>query len=522
VVQYTDTSEPGTSVITDWLWDFGDSETDTVQNPQHTYANPGKYDVTLTVTTKDGIDTLVETAFIVVTGTYPPTASFTATPTTGTVTTGTAPLQVTFTDTSKPGTSPITAWAWDFGDGTTATTQSPTHIYDRFGVYTVSLTVTTKDGVNTKTSANLVTATSNLLTYGGAAADWAKAVAVLPDGGFALAGATQSQGAGGQDMVLVRTDASATLQWTKTFGGGGDDAANAMAVSSDGGFVLAGSSVQEDGDQRIFVVKTDADGNRVWSRLLGPGNADAAQAVIETSDGGFLVAGSTADNAQDLPDAYLVKLDASGNPRWSQVWADAGSGVWNAVAETASGGYVLAGGLSGAMALVATDASGKESWRKTYTPGADAAAAALTPSLEGGWILAGSCLSYQGPSAICVVRTDDTGNALWTRTYGGPGDNRGYAVLETPMRDIVVAGATDSVGAGLFDMYLLQLDTTGKVLATNTYGGARSDRAYALAPLSDGFAIAGETESLGEGGADMALVITGADGTAITYPQISR
>jgi PKD repeat protein len=153
-VQFVDTSASGSSVITEWLWEFGDDTTSTDRNPSHVYDTAGSYSVTLTVITADGSDEEFKSNLIAVasgSGTAP-TAAFSATPLSGN-----APLTVQFTDESTPGTSPITTWAWDFGDGTTSEGSSPSHIYSAAGSYTVVLTVTTLDGVDSETKADLIT-----------------------------------------------------------------------------------------------------------------------------------------------------------------------------------------------------------------------------------------------------------------------------------------------------------------------------------------------------------------------------
>ncbi len=145
-VTFTDLSTAGSKPITDWLWDFGDTTTSAAANPTHTYAGPGTYTVALSVETEDGDDTQIKTAYIVVSP-VAPTAEFSGTPTSGDT-----PLEVTFTDESTAGTSPITTYLWDFGDGTTTSIETdPTHTYAGAGDYTVVLTVTTADGTDTET-----------------------------------------------------------------------------------------------------------------------------------------------------------------------------------------------------------------------------------------------------------------------------------------------------------------------------------------------------------------------------------
>ncbi|HOV74488.1 MAG TPA: PKD domain-containing protein [Candidatus Hydrogenedentes bacterium] len=143
-VAFADLSLPGTASPLSWLWDFGDGATSTQQNPEHTYTRGGTYTVSLTVTTPAGSHTLTRAAHIVVDG--GPTADFSAAPASGS-----PPLSVQFTDASVAGRSPITSWAWDFGDGANSTAQSPSHTYTIAGVQTVTLTVDSATGSSTKT-----------------------------------------------------------------------------------------------------------------------------------------------------------------------------------------------------------------------------------------------------------------------------------------------------------------------------------------------------------------------------------
>ncbi len=148
-VSFLDASTAGATPISGRQWNFGDATTSGETNPVHTYTQPGIYTVSLLVQSAVGSDIHIETAFIEVVST--PDADFSATPTQGE-----SPLTVTFSDTSLPGTSPITAWLWDFGDGTTSDAQNPTRIYTNVGTYTVKLTVTTTEGSDTQTRIDYV------------------------------------------------------------------------------------------------------------------------------------------------------------------------------------------------------------------------------------------------------------------------------------------------------------------------------------------------------------------------------
>ncbi len=149
-VNFTDMSDPGSSEIIDWQWNFGDrTPTSAEQNPVHIYDAPGLYTVSLTVTTSVGSDTMEKVQYVNVAGN--PVADFESN-----FAPGTAPLSVTFTDASDAGTAAITGWTWDFGDGGMSMEQNPTYVYATPGIYTVSLMIETEVGSDTVTRQNLI------------------------------------------------------------------------------------------------------------------------------------------------------------------------------------------------------------------------------------------------------------------------------------------------------------------------------------------------------------------------------
>src|SRR6267378_41202 len=152
-VDFQDLSASGSSAITSWLWSFGDGTASTARNPSHLYASPGRYTVSLAVTTAVGYNTMRQADYIVVSDTnvIPPTARFSGTPRGGP-----APLVVQFTDESTSGSSPIASRTWSFGDGATSTAQSPSHTYTAPGSYTVSLIVRSSSGSDTLAQASYI------------------------------------------------------------------------------------------------------------------------------------------------------------------------------------------------------------------------------------------------------------------------------------------------------------------------------------------------------------------------------
>ena len=150
-------------------------------------------------------------------------------------------------------------------------------------------------------------------TYGGIDNDLSYALVENSDGGYALAGTTYSFGADANDFCLVKTDASGNLQWNKTYGGTEGEWAYALVENSDGGYALAGFTYSLGaGEGDFWLIKTDASGNLQWNKTYGGTEVDAASSLVETSDGGYALAGITGSFSFGANDFWLVKTDEHG------------------------------------------------------------------------------------------------------------------------------------------------------------------------------------------------------------------
>jgi outer membrane protein assembly factor BamB len=150
-------------------------------------------------------------------------------------------------------------------------------------------------------------------TIGGADREFASAVTPGGDGGYILAGATRSFGAGGFDMYAVKIDAAGDSVWAETYGGGGDDYAWAIAPALDGGYVLAGETDSFGAGQNdVYLVKIDASGQLLWERTFGGALSDVSYSIAPLANGGFIVAGWTKSSGAGSGDIYLIKVDDQG------------------------------------------------------------------------------------------------------------------------------------------------------------------------------------------------------------------
>jgi hypothetical protein len=352
-------------------------------------------------------------------------------------------------------------------------------------------------------------------TYGGSSDDKAMSVEQTTDGGYIAAGLTYSFGAGSADLYLVKMDAFGDTLWTRVYGGVGFDYALGIQETDDGGYVVAaGTSSFGAGDMDFYLIKTDASGDTLWCRTYGGSDPDVAFSVDQTIDGGYIFAGySMSFGAGDM-DFYLIKTDASGDSLWSRTYGGSGSDWGLSVQQTADGGYIVAGRTdsfgagSNDLYLVKADAAGDTLWTRTYGATGSENAYSVQQTTDEGYIVGGLTNSFgSGGFDFFLVKTDVSGDTVWTTTYGGSNDDFGTSVWETTDGGYILAGYTNSFGAGGQDFYLVKTDEDGQALWTRTYGGGQDDAAYSIQQTPDeGYIVAGLTYSSGAGEADFYLV----------------
>jgi hypothetical protein len=323
-------------------------------------------------------------------------------------------------------------------------------------------------------------------TYGGIDYDFGYHVQQVADSGYIIVGSTRSFGAGGEDVYLIKTDAKGNTLWTKTFGGSSDDWGYCVQQTSDTGYIIVGYTDSFGaGPSDVYLIKTDADGDTLWTRTYGGSNHDGGLFVQQTSDGGYIITGLSRSFNVGLTfpvnDVYLVKTDAKGNILWSRTYGSARDDMGSCVQQTTDGGYIIAGYTwpSGApdtdVYLVKTNAKGDTLWTRNYGILLDMHTESdqgysVQQTSDGGYIIAGqkyhSVLSgntlYTFP-AVYLIKTDSTGDTLWTRTYGGKNMDVGKSIYQTSDRGYIVVGWTESFGSGGRDVYLIKTDELGNV-----------------------------------------------------------
>lgn len=317
-------------------------------------------------------------------------------------------------------------------------------------------------------------------TYGGSLDDIGMGVQQTSDGGYIITGATKSYGAGNNDVFLLKTDTSGDSLWMKTYGGVNGDGCWSVEHMPDGGyFMAAGTESFGAGDADIWLIRTDANGDTLWTKTYGGSGNDAnwpeedewtiVEGLYTPDDNGFIVASYTNSFGDGDYDMWLLKTDAAGDTLWTNFYGGPKDelGYFIGLQQTNDGGYVMATttysfGLGSPNSenayLIKTDASGKELWTQVYGGIHAEQAYAVQHTLDGGFFITAMTTSFGMGAIDCYfIRTDSEGNALWTKTVGGAMSEICYKSLPTQDGCYLSVGATWSFGAGEEDCYIVKL-----------------------------------------------------------------
>ena len=347
-------------------------------------------------------------------------------------------------------------------------------------------------------------------TYGGSGNDFGHSVQQTTDGGYILFGQTSSLGNGEQDMYLVKTDNQGNQLWYRTYGGANWEFGISVQQTTDGGYILCGA-YSGLGNDSLALIKTDQSGNEVWNKKYsGSIDRDVGQFAQQTSDGGFIAVGFTGPDF--VENIYLVKTDINGNEQWTKVYISTGREFGVGVRQTSDGGYAIIGetnskGNGGKdLYLLKTNSIGDTIWTKTYGTPSDEIGRSLYITSDGGFIILGFQDSTGGN--LYLVKTDLLGNEQWSMYYGGSGWDMGHSVQQTTDGGYVLAGRKENTTLGTNDMYCIKTDNVGTIQWEYTFPkGFMSDANSVQQTTDGGYILLGTTTDITGGiNSDMYLV----------------
>lgn len=346
--------------------------------------------------------------------------------------------------------------------------------------------------------------------------DHAYAVKQTPDGGFIVAGGTDSFPYDDFDysMWIIKLKPDGSVAWQKSLEGG---SARTIELTHDGGYIVAGSYYTyrepDPWDDRAYwsdmwVIKLDADGNVIWQKTYGEDYNESVHSIIQSFDSegnfeGYVAAGSTAECYPECDDFLIVKLDPVGNVLFQKKYEfEAWEGI-RAIQQTQDGGYFVAGSNHRDRSLACDEWHGDvcvmrlESdldvvWQYNYGGCNSDDARSMVLTEDGGCIVAGNTNSFGADADFWVLKLAFDGSIVWQKTYGGDDDDCAKSIEETRDGGYIVAGDSG------WDIELLKLDSGGDIVWDKTYGGSEWDTAYAVQQTEDGeYIMAGYTRSFG-------------------------
>lgn len=319
-------------------------------------------------------------------------------------------------------------------------------------------------------------------TYGGGQIDQSHAVLQTTDGGYLLVGRSNSGGGnrtnplGGADVWVVKTNPNRSIQWQRSFGGSGTDIGYDVKATQDGGYIIAGSSNSVNGDvtnplggNDAFLLKIDASGNKQWWINVGGSLDDEARSVWQNNDGSFSFTGSSRSSSATLTnrgvrDLLAARITAGGSLAWLRAYGGTQDDTGFGIVQLAQGDLMMTGVTRSNNFDVSNRRGGSDAW---------------------------------------VLRINSTnGNIVWSRVYGGTQDDRAHAIRVLPGGDLIVAGSSESnnrdvtVNRGLEDFWAFRITQGGTLVWSTTYGGPQEEDVFGMAIAPDGgILLTGETRS---------------------------
>ncbi len=386
-------------------------------------------------------------------------------------------------------------WAKTYGgngsDGLLTSMQQTSDGGCIFGVHSSSFTGDFSDGYNTwifkVDSDGNITWEKKYVGY----RSYPDHIIQTADGGYIAVGVYVDDGGGWGSLWVLKLNSDGTIDWQKLYGQSCTDGSNfGMYIQEaidpggnpDGYVVLAKASCYGPGLSAVWVLRLNADGTIAWQKGYGGYDEDFGSSILQTADGGFVVAGGTLSLGPNIVDMWVLKLNSDGTVDWEKTY---GGRTATEIRETRNqqgnpDGYILAGtttnfGAGGFdVMILKLNPDGTIVWQKTYGGSYDDDAYDIEQTSDGGYVVAGRSSSFGLNYSAWIFKLDSSGNVVWERTYDGDDWDFAYSIEQTSDGGYIVAGETQSFGAGSRDVFMLKLNANGEIPGCSIMGTSQA------------------------------------------------
>ncbi len=372
------------------------------------------------------------------------------------------------------------------------------------------------------------------LSIGGNAPDAGYSAIQTFDKGYLAIGSTSSYTKGLSDVYIVKTDSLGSLLWAKHYGGANIYAGYAVQETNDSSLIIAGYTNNTSGNNyEILLLKLDRWGDSLWSKTYGGSGWNFGYSVRQTFDGGYIIAGGTYCYGAGGEDFWMIKTDLNGDTLWTKTYGGSLNDEAHSVRQTSDSGYILIGtsksfgDSSGNVYVVKTNALGDTLWTKNYGGPKEADGTDIIECKNGDFAFCGRTYSYPpiGYSKMFMDRLSKNDSLLWTTINTLYLPDSSYSsfesIVETKSGNIAASGITKGKGGAQYDGELIIVNANGNYFGGSTFGTAQNSGFSSLAAtLDNGYILCGYTDSTssGPGESNLFLVKTDSSGNSVTSP----
>ncbi len=312
------------------------------------------------------------------------------------------------------------------------------------------------------------------------------------------------------DIILIKTDKFGNVEWQETYGDSLNEKGSSVVISQDNSYVFTGTYTDKESNKDVIISKIDNNGNLLWKNTIGSISNEEGFGIQETDDGGFIIVGYTDayNNSNGNPtgekDIFIVKTNENGDSLWSRSLGGEYYDVGNKIYKKPEGGYIIVGTTvsfaevgqaENNIIVIETNSSGIQTDKLTFGGNNNDYGNAIQ-IVDDGYIILGTTNSFgAGESDIYAIKVGKNIHTLiWEEYFGGPKIELGTSIVKTSDNSLIISGATESIGEGEKDSYIIKIDNDGEEIFSKSFGGKGNEISNSIIQTNDlGYIFLGAT-----------------------------